>query len=163
SLHPHGRGNPRRYRRRIAEQRMEPGDLPGGLGIGSCEYFEATRCIDRGELAAGRSHGCIDGVAGAQCLAASLARAMAAGERVRAVDGSLHRALLLRDQPVADGERALLIEAQLLSRRRRQDVGHGILLLGRRALRALAQAAQEVLGGWPGPAHLANMMELLAD
>src|SRR6516165_7260616 len=36
-------------------------------------------------------------------------------------------------------------------------------LFGRLALRALAQAAQEILGGRSGPAHLANMMELLSD
>jgi hypothetical protein len=70
----------------VAEQRMQPGDLPGGLGVRRCEYFEATRCIDRDELAGSRSHGGIDGVARAERLAAALAGAMAAGQRIRTVE-----------------------------------------------------------------------------
>src|SRR5260370_1375546 len=99
----------------------------------------------------------------AERLVAALTRAMTTGERIRSVDRGLHRALLLGNEPVADREGALLIEAQLLGGGRGQDVGHGVLLLGGLALRALAQMPQDILGGRTGAAHLAHMVQLLGD
>ena len=111
ALDAHRRRNAGGDRRGIAEQRMQPGDLPRRFRIGRGEHFEAAGGVDRDQLAVGRAHGGIDGIARAERLAASLAGAMAAGQRVRAVDRGLHRALRFRHQPVADREGALLIEA----------------------------------------------------
>src|SRR5208282_5569101 len=72
--------------------------------------------VDGDHIAAGGAHRGIHRVAGAERLAAALAGAVAAGERVGAVDRDLHRALLVRNQPIADREGALLVEVQLLRR-----------------------------------------------
>src|SRR5215468_4480457 len=143
---------------------MQPGDLPGGLRIGRREYFEATRGVDRDELARGRSHRGVDGITRAERLAASLAGAMTAGERVRSIDRGLNRTLALRYQPVANGEGALLIEAQLLCRRRgRVHFRHGVLSLGGLLLGACTQIAQDIFRGRSRPSHLANVMEFLCN
>src|SRR5215467_9545436 len=143
---------------------MQPRDLPGGLRIGCRKYFEATRGVDRDELARGRSHRGVDGVACAERLAASLAGAMTAGERVRSIDRGLNRTLALRYQPVANGEGALLIEAKLLCRRRgRVQFRHGVLSLRGLTLPACAQITQDVLGGRSRSPYLANVMEFLCD
>src|SRR4029453_1546880 len=97
---------------------MHPGNLPGGLRIRCREYFEATRGIDRDELAGSGSHRGVNGIARAERLAASLAGAMATGERVRSINRGLNGTFPLGHQAVAHGKGALLIEAQLLGSRR---------------------------------------------
>ena len=96
SLHPHGGGDAGRDRGGIAEQRMQPGRLPRGLRIGRREHFQAAGGVDGDDVAVGRPHRRVDGVARAERLAAALAGAVAAGQRVGAVDRGLHRAFALR-------------------------------------------------------------------
>ena len=62
----------------------------------------------------GRAHRRVDRVARAERLAAALAGAMARGQRIGARLARLHGALALVNQAVADGERALLVELELL-------------------------------------------------
>src|SRR6516164_4992404 len=143
---------------------MHPGDLPGGLGIRCREHLEATGGVDRDELAAGRSHGGVDGIARAERLAASLTGAMATGERVRSINRGLNGTFPLRYQPVAHRKGALLIEAQLLCRRRgRVQFGHGVLSLRGLTLPACAQMTQDILGGRSRAPYLANVMEFVRD
>src|SRR6516164_10957291 len=143
---------------------MQPRYLPGRFRIGCREYFEATGGVDRDELAGGRSHRGVDGIACAERLAASLAGAVATGERVRSINRGLNGTFPLRDQSIADGKGALLIEAQLLYRRRgRVRFGHDVLSLRGLPMRARAQMTQNILGGGPRPPQFANMMELLCD
>src|SRR5215475_10318950 len=140
---------------------MQPRDLPRGLRIRCCEDFEAAGGVDRDEFSAGRSHCCVNGETCAERFAASLAGAMATGERVRSIDRGLNGTLPLRDQPVAYGKRALLIEAQLLrGRRGRVQFGHGVLSLRGLPLRPCAQMTQDVLGGRPGSPYFADVMKL---
>src|SRR6516162_2866157 len=143
---------------------MQPRYLPGRLRIGCRKYFEATRGVDRDELARGRSHRGVDGIACAERLAASLAGAMATGERVRSINRGLNGTFPLRDQSIADGKGAFLIEAQLLCRRRgRVRFGHDVLSLRGLTLPACAQITQDVLGGRSRSPQFVNMMELLCD
>src|SRR5262245_37816660 len=143
---------------------MQPRDLPRGLRIRCCEDFEATGGVDRDEFSAGRSHRRVNGEACAERLPASLAGAMAAGEGVRSIDRGLNGTFLLRDQPVAYGKRALLIEAQLLrGRRGRVQFGHGVLSLRGLPLCSSAQITQDVLGGRPGSPYFANVMKLFRN
>ena len=83
ALDPQRRGHPGRHRRCVAEQRVEPGDLPRRLGVRGREHLEAAGGVDRHHLAAGGPHGGVEGVAGAQCLAAALAGPVARRQRVR--------------------------------------------------------------------------------
>ena len=80
---PLRRGDARRDRRRIAEQRVNPGNLPRSLRIGRRENFQASGRVDCDQLVAGRLHRRIDRVARAQRFAAALAGAMSGIERVR--------------------------------------------------------------------------------
>ena len=73
-------GNARSHRRCIAEQRMDPGQLPGGFRIGRAEHFQATGGIGCNELVVGGSHGRIHHVACAQGLAAALTGAVSGVE-----------------------------------------------------------------------------------
>ena len=41
----------------VAKQRMDPGQLPRGFGVGRREYFEAAGGIGRDQLPVGRVHG----------------------------------------------------------------------------------------------------------
>src|SRR6516165_12310435 len=143
---------------------MQPRDLPGGLRIGCRKYFEATRGVDRDELAGGRSHRGVDGVACAERLAASLAGAMATGECVRSINRGLNGTFPLRDQSVTDGKGTLLIEAQFLCRRRgRVRFGHDVLSLRGLPMPARAQMTQDILCGGPRPPYFANVLEFLGD
>ena len=108
------RGDPGRDRRGVAEQRMHPRHLPRRFGIGRREHFETAGGVGGDQIAVGGAHRRVDGVAGAQRLAAALAGAMARGQRVGAVEARLHVALALVDQAIADGQRALLVELELL-------------------------------------------------
>src|SRR5450631_2334505 len=103
-------GDAGRDRGRIAEKRVNPWNLPRSLRIRRREHFKATRCVDRYQLVSGCLHRGIDGVARAQRFAATLTGTVPGIERVRAVHVRLHRALVLLEQPIADGERAGLIE-----------------------------------------------------
>ena len=95
ALDPHRRGDAGRDRRGVAEQRMQPRQLPGCFRIGRGEDFEAAGGVDGDQIIAGGAHGGVDGVARAERLAAALAGAMAAGQRVRALLRGLHGALVL--------------------------------------------------------------------
>ena len=97
------------------------GALPNSEWIhGSCherlrvrgrEHLEAAGRVGGDQLAVGGAHRGVERVAGAERLAAALAGAVPAGERVRALRVGLHRALLGVEQPVADREAAGLVEA----------------------------------------------------
>ena len=52
SLHLQRRGDAGRDRRRVAEQRVEPGDPPRGLRVGGGEHLEASGGVDGDQLAA---------------------------------------------------------------------------------------------------------------
>ena len=116
AFHAHGGGNAGRDRGGIAEQRMQPWSLPRGFRIGRGEHFQAAGGVNGDQIVVGGAHRGVDGVARAQRLAAALAGAVAAGERIGALGRGLHRALFLRNEPVADRESALLVEVQLLRR-----------------------------------------------
>ena len=110
-LHAHRRRDAGGHRRGVAEQRVDPRDLPRGLGIGRREHLEAAGRVDGDQLAVGRAHRRVDRVARAERLAAALAGAVAGVERV----GALHvrpapQRSFSREQPVADGEGAGLVE-----------------------------------------------------
>ncbi len=111
ALHAQRRSDARAHGGRIAEQRVDPGNLPRGLGVRCREHLEAARGVRCDELAVGRRHGCVDRVARTERLAAPLACAVSRVQRVGALASRLHGALLLRQQPVADGEGAGLVEA----------------------------------------------------
>ncbi len=111
ALHAQRRGDSRPDGGRIAEQRVNPRNLPRGLGVRRREHLEAARRVRRDELSIRRRHGGVDRVARAERLAAPLARAVPGVQRVGALAPGLHGALLLRQQPVADGEGAGLVEA----------------------------------------------------
>src|SRR4029079_10588280 len=83
-------------------------------GVGRREHLEASRGVGGDQAIAGGPHRRVDGVARAERLAAALAGAVAGVERVAALDRGLHRALLGREQPIADGEGAGLVELDLL-------------------------------------------------
>ncbi len=119
ALHAHRRGDARRDRRGVAEQRMNPRDLPRGLRVRRGEHFEAAGRVDGDDLVVRGAHRRIDGVARAERLAATLAGAMPRVERVAARGIRLHRALVLVEQAVADGERPGLVE---LHRRAHQPI-----------------------------------------
>ncbi len=110
---PVRRGDARRHRGRVAEQRVDPGNLPRGFRIGRREDFQATGGIDGDQLVVGRAHGGIDGIARAQGFPAALTRAVPGIQRIGAMHVRLHRALVFREKPVADGERAGLVELDL--------------------------------------------------
>ena len=92
-LHAQGRRDAARHRRRVAEERVQPRHLPRRLGYGVVNTsrqpvaFTATRRPLR------RAHRSVEDVARAERLAAPLARAMTARERVAPIDRRLHRAL----------------------------------------------------------------------
>ena len=110
-----GRGDPGGDRRRVPEQRVQPGDLPGRFGERGGEDLQAAGRVDRDHLAAGGAHHRVQGVAGAERLAAALAGAVPAGERVGALGARLDAALIW-EQPVPDRETAGLVELDSLVR-----------------------------------------------
>ena len=77
ALDPQRRRDPGRYCGGVAEQGMQPRDLPRRLRVGRREHLEAAGGVDGHHPAAGRAHGRIDGVTGAERLAAALAGAVA--------------------------------------------------------------------------------------
>src|ERR1019366_4721585 len=115
ALRPHRRCDPRGDGRGVRGQRMEPGNLPGRLGVGRREHLETARGVDDHELASGRTHGGVEHPPRAERLAASLARAVAARQRVAPVDRRLHGARLRVEQAVAGGQRAGLVELDPLA------------------------------------------------
>jgi hypothetical protein len=54
------------------------------------------------------------GITSAERLATTLTGAMPAGQCIGTVEGRLNRPLVLDDQPIADSERAFLVELELL-------------------------------------------------
>ncbi len=102
--------------RRVAEEGVDPGQLPRRLGERRREDLEAAGGVGGDQVAAGRAHGGVQRVAGAERLAAALAGAVARGERVRAVHARLHRPLLGSEQAVAGHEGARLVELDLAGR-----------------------------------------------
>jgi hypothetical protein len=104
------RGDAGGDRRGVAEQRMDPRNLPGGFRVGRGEDFEAAGGVGRDQLSLAGDHRGVDGVARAERLAAALAGAVPGVERVGALHVGLHRALFGRQQAVADGEGAGLVE-----------------------------------------------------
>ena len=99
----------------------------------------------------GRAHRGVDRVARAQRLAAALAGAVARVERVAALDRRLHAALLGREQAVADGEGAGLVELDRAGPCHATFDGDG------------ADVAQQVLGDRAAAAHLRFALELAVD
>ena len=87
---------------RVAEQRVDPGQLPGRLRKRGREDLEAAGRVGGDHAPLRGPHRSIEDVAGAERLAAALAGAVPGGERVRAVHTRLHRALLGAEQPIAD-------------------------------------------------------------
>ena len=101
----------------IAEQRVHPRELPGGLGIRGREDLETSGGVDGHELAVGRPHGGVEHIAGAERFTASLAGAVARSDRVVARHVGLHGALVSIEQAVAHRKAAYLVEFHLLGRR----------------------------------------------
>src|SRR5262249_38025996 len=114
AFHSHGGRNTGGNGCRIAEQRMQPRNLPRRFGIRGGEHLEASRGIDGDEIAAGGAQGGVNGVARPESLPTSLASAMPAGKRVRTIDRRLHRSLRLADEAVAHRESPLLVEFEFL-------------------------------------------------
>ena len=106
ALGPQRRRDAGRHRRRIAEEGVEPGDLPRGLGVGGREHLEAPGRVHRHHLPAGGAHGGIERIAGAESLSAALAGPVPRGEGVGPLGARLDGAALDIDEPVADGEAA---------------------------------------------------------
>ena len=74
----------------------------------------ASRGIRRDQLPLGGAHRRIDGIAGTQRLAATLARPVTRRQGIVARNGRLHGSLVRRQQPVANRESTRLIELDLL-------------------------------------------------
>ena len=108
------RRDARRHGSGVAEQRMDPGNLPGSLRVRRREHLEAAGGIRGNQLPGRRLHRRIDCVARAQRLAAALAGAVTGVQGIRAAHVGLHRALLGRQQPVAHREGAGLVELDRL-------------------------------------------------
>ena len=85
ALHLQGGRDPGGHRRRVAEQRVQPRQLPRRLGVRRREHLEAAGRVGRDQLAARRAHRGVERVARAEHLAAALAGAVAGGDRVRAL------------------------------------------------------------------------------
>jgi hypothetical protein len=64
----------------IAEQRVDPGDLPRGLGVGCREDLQATGGIGRDQAATRGLHRRVDGETSAKCFATALAGAVSGVE-----------------------------------------------------------------------------------
>ncbi len=166
ALHAHRGGDAGRHRRRIAEQRVDPRDLPRRLRIRRREHLEAAGGVDGDHLVVRGAHRGVDRVARAERLAAALARAVPGIERVGPLHVRLHRALVLGEQPVADGERAGLVELHRLQR-------HRLGLLRFRRAHAYsplpdagadrAEPAQDRFRGRPGAARELLALELVGD
>ena len=109
-LHAEGRGDSARHGGRVAEERVQPGHLPRGLGIRRAEHLQATGRVHGDEAAIRRAHRSVEDVARAERLAAPLAGAVPARQRVAAIDRRLHGALRRIEEAVADGEGARLVE-----------------------------------------------------
>ena len=114
ALDPHRGGNAGGDRGGVAEQRVQPGDLPGRLGIGRGEHLEAAGGVDGDQLVVGGAHRRIQRVARAERLAAALAGAVARVMALARSHAGLHGALRLVEQAVADGEGAGLVELESL-------------------------------------------------
>src|SRR3989304_209340 len=56
ALHPERRGDAGRDCRGVAEERMDPRNLPGGLGVGGREHLQAAGGVRRHQLVAGGVH-----------------------------------------------------------------------------------------------------------
>ena len=108
---PQRRRDPRRYGGSIPEQRVDPRNPPGSLRIRSREHLEAAGGVGRDQLPVCRTHRGVQRVACTEGLAAALAGAVPARDRVRPLLAGLHRALLWVEQAIADRETARLIEA----------------------------------------------------
>ena len=66
ALHLQCCGDSGRDRRSVAEQAVDPGNLPRGFGIGRREHLQATGGVGRDQLVAGRVHGRVDRVTRAE-------------------------------------------------------------------------------------------------
>jgi hypothetical protein len=77
----------------VAEQRVDPRNLPRGFRVGRGEHFQAAGGVGGDQLVVGRVHRGVDRVARAERLAAALAGAVAGVERVGALHVGLHAAL----------------------------------------------------------------------
>ena len=73
----HGRCHTSGHGRGVPEQRVQPGDPPGGLGVRGGEHLKTPGGIDRHELPVGCPHRGIEGDAGTECLSAPRAGAVA--------------------------------------------------------------------------------------
>ena len=98
----------------LPNKRVDPGHLPGGFRVRRGKHLQTARRIGGDELAVGGAHRRIDGIAGAQRLAAALAGAVARVERIGASMSAWTAALLRGKQAVADRERAGLVELDVL-------------------------------------------------
>ena len=147
ALHLQRRGDAGRDRGRVAEERVDPRQLPRRLRVRRREHLEAARRVRRDQPPVRRAHRGVERVARAERLAAALAGAVAGSERVRALRARLHRALLRIEQAVAGREAAHLEELDLLLRHASSSSvrpgGDG------------ADVAEDVLGVWAGAAPLA--------
>ena len=134
----------------VAEQRMDPWQLPRRLRVGRREHLEAAGGVGGDQLVAGRAHRRVDGVARTERLAAALARPVAGVERIVSLDRRLDGALLGLEQAIADGEGAGLIELdELVHQATFAATG--------------ADVAQQVLGDRAAAAHLRLALELAVD
>jgi len=93
---------------------VHPRDAPGRFRVRGGEDLEATGRVGGDQLVATGAHRRVDGVAGAERLATTLAGAMAGVERIGTVQRRLHRALRIVEETVADGEGTGLVELDLL-------------------------------------------------
>ena len=104
----------------LANSEWIHGHLPRGLRVGRREHLQAAGRVGGDQLAVGGAHRGVERVARAERLAAALAGAVAAGDRVAcAARVGLHGALLGVEQAVAGREAARLVEAD----RRRAHAG----------------------------------------
>jgi hypothetical protein len=134
----------------VAEQRMDPRQLPRRFRVGRREHLEAAGGVGGDELVAGGAHRRVDGIARAERLAAALARPVAGVERIVSLDRRLDGALLGREQAIADGEGAGLIELD------------GWFIQATFAATG-PDVAQQVLGDRAAAAHLRLALELAVD
>jgi hypothetical protein len=80
------RGDAGGDRRGVAEQRVDPRNLPRGFGVGRREDLEAAGGVGRDQLVVGGVHRRVDGVTRAERLAAALAGAVSRVQGVGSVD-----------------------------------------------------------------------------
>ena len=146
---PQCRRDARRHGRRIAEEGVEPGDLPRGLGVGGREHLEAPGRVHGHHLPAGGAHGGIERIAGAKGLPATLAGPVPRVEGIGPLGARL------------DGAALDIDEGRCHIREMAFEGAQPLLQLGVRSNRA--QVLEHVLSRRSGPPALGDALEFPLD